>query len=342
MGVPREDVILNLLPSEYCETLKEVENAIRKCLRAPGSEGAMIKLTDWKSSNYPLSGMTSSWVKQKKFASIHCLVGKVNKTEVGPDTVNYELYLRFRPSDNVDPEAVEKIGDQEYVRCGRSYNTNIEAAVGEILTISFHAMNLYERKDENKTVHRLHLYEPVVREKFVGGTAPDFFSMAIKVGEDSGLLIEKELTKAMDLLWRVSPEEMKNFIPDYRRSDSHDQGVLKMETVPEELRKGRFVWFVTDDPGEAFGKIDRELGVEKIRKTKKGRKIGQTTLTSKRATDLEEGEGTYPRTSGRYRGVAIGRDKDGFFVFTHRTRSKSYPSLDKIPEKVITWVASTG
>ena len=43
-----------------------------------------------------------------------------------------------------------------------------------------------------------------------------------------------------------------------------------------------------------------------------------------------------------FKGCDLGADKDGFFVFTHRARSKSYPEIDKIPQKDIKFIESTG
>lgn len=41
-------------------------------------------------------------------------------------------------------------------------------------------------------------------------------------------------------------------------------------------------------------------------------------------------------------GFDMGIDKDGFFIHTHRGRSKSYESPDKITEKDIKFINSTG
>jgi len=41
-------------------------------------------------------------------------------------------------------------------------------------------------------------------------------------------------------------------------------------------------------------------------------------------------------------GCSLGADKDGFFVYTHRARSKSYPTVDKITKKDIKFIKSTG
>ena len=40
--------------------------------------------------------------------------------------------------------------------------------------------------------------------------------------------------------------------------------------------------------------------------------------------------------------VSLGKDKDGYFVYTHRARSPSYPSPDKIPLAKIKFISSTG
>lgn len=45
---------------------------------------------------------------------------------------------------------------------------------------------------------------------------------------------------------------------------------------------------------------------------------------------------------GKRYGVSIGRDKDGYYAYTHRSRSKSYPSKDKIPASVLKRIDSTG
>jgi len=41
-------------------------------------------------------------------------------------------------------------------------------------------------------------------------------------------------------------------------------------------------------------------------------------------------------------GCSIGRDDKGFYAYTHRARSKSYPGPDKIPLDRVRFVSSTG
>jgi hypothetical protein len=42
------------------------------------------------------------------------------------------------------------------------------------------------------------------------------------------------------------------------------------------------------------------------------------------------------------KGVSLAKDKDGFYVRTHRARSKSYPTPEKIPKRVVKFIESTG
>jgi len=45
---------------------------------------------------------------------------------------------------------------------------------------------------------------------------------------------------------------------------------------------------------------------------------------------------------GKNTGVSLARDKDGFYVKTHRCRSKSYPRPSAIPNDRVKFVGSTG
>ncbi|MCK9415211.1 hypothetical protein M0Q97_00970 [Candidatus Dojkabacteria bacterium] len=52
---------------------------------------------------------------------------------------------------------------------------------------------------------------------------------------------------------------------------------------------------------------------------------------------------TIPKIEGKsFNGVSLGADKNGFYVYTHRCRSHSYESPEKIPNSKIKFVESTG
>jgi hypothetical protein len=48
------------------------------------------------------------------------------------------------------------------------------------------------------------------------------------------------------------------------------------------------------------------------------------------------------KISSKISGCSMGADKDGFFVYTHRARCKSFPSPLKITKKCIDFIESTG
>ncbi len=48
------------------------------------------------------------------------------------------------------------------------------------------------------------------------------------------------------------------------------------------------------------------------------------------------------KISSKVIGCSMGADKDGFFVYTHRARSKSYANPLKITKKWIDFIESTG
>lgn len=72
-------------------------------------------------------------------------------------------------------------------------------------------------------------------------------------------------------------------------------------------------------------------------------KVGKyTIIEGRRISQLQLNEITSPRRGGRYRGTSVGRDRKGYFVMTHRCRSKSYPAAIKIPLARIRFIRSTG
>jgi hypothetical protein len=51
---------------------------------------------------------------------------------------------------------------------------------------------------------------------------------------------------------------------------------------------------------------------------------------------------SFLKKTTKSKGVTLAKDKNGFFVYTHRARSKSYSTIDKIPTQVIEFIESTG
>jgi len=49
-----------------------------------------------------------------------------------------------------------------------------------------------------------------------------------------------------------------------------------------------------------------------------------------------------PKLRKKLDGVSLGKDDNGYFVYTHRARSSSYPKPEKIPQSKIKFIRSTG
>lgn len=201
IGVPDLKIKLNLAPTDYCRTVGELTNSLRKFAEAEFSEGAMVKLLD---SPYPLNGITTEVVKYKKYVDAHVKVWRVNKTET-EGVWNYDFAVGFTSEDNVDPETLVEIAGKKYSKAGRSYNTDVKAKIGDVITIRFHTVNLY--RDPETGEIRIHLYEPIFHELRVEQEEPDQISAIIQIGKEAELLEEKiaKLEETEEKLSYVKP-----------------------------------------------------------------------------------------------------------------------------------------
>lgn len=85
--------------------------------------------------------------------------------------------------------------------------------------------------------------------------------------------------------------------------------------------------------------ISKELKEVALNHLKQYTKVGKGKITGLRLhTDLIKKikEGGYPD------GFDMGIDKNGYYIHTHRARSKSHPTPDKITVKEIKFIDSTG
>jgi len=185
IGIPDSKKKLNLAPTDHCLTVDELSKSLRRFADAPFSEGAMVKLLD---SPYPLNGITTEVVKYKKYVDAHVKVWRVNETKT-EGVLNYDFAVAFSSRDNVDPDTVVEIGGKKYSKAGRSYNTDVKASPGDVITIRFHTVNLYRDPDTGEI--RIHLYEPRFYEIRKEQKEPDSIMDVIRTGKEAGLLEEK-------------------------------------------------------------------------------------------------------------------------------------------------------
>jgi len=100
---------------------------------------------------------------------------------------------------------------------------------------------------------------------------------------------------------------------------------------------------LSEETDDIKGQVERS---KKLSKEMKEKILPLINISGIHGTRYKKGvvyELSKPKVSGKsFNGVGIGADKDGFFVMTHRARSKSYPELSDIPNKDIKFVESTG
>lgn len=183
IGKPDTSLGLNKAPTDRVETIAELRRSLNKFSKAMASEGAMIKFAG---STYRLRGTTTELLKYKKYAEIHGKVWQVNETsEKG--IYNYDFALSFGPRDRINEGSIVKIGAMRYTKAGRSYNTTTKCKIGDVITLRYHTVNLYE--DPETGTRSIHYYEPIFFERTEA--LPDSFSRAVLSGEESGLLTKK-------------------------------------------------------------------------------------------------------------------------------------------------------
>jgi len=188
LAQPERNLRMNLAPSFVVKNGSELVKELKKVAKAPGSEGAMVKMA---SSDYPLDGMTNKWVKYKTMAEVHVVVLKRIETRTKGVYV-YEVGLGFTSNDSVFENDVKEVKGQRYLFVGKTLATKAFAEPGEIATISFHTLFLYT--DRKSGAIRIRLYEPRWYELRKDQTTPDNIREAINIAEGAKLLQEKELT----------------------------------------------------------------------------------------------------------------------------------------------------
>lgn len=147
-------------------------------------------------------------------------------------------------------------------------------------------------------------------------------------------MITNPITKSVFEKGYVSESEVLVF-------DTFYSNILKVEKVKdiEPVTEGK----LSEETEDVKGQVERSKKLSKEMKEKilpliirNG--IHGTRYSKGRVFNLKK-----QKVDGKsFGGVSIGADKDGFFVFTHRARSKSYPELGDIPNDKIKFVESTG
>lgn len=168
--------------------------------------------------------------------------------------------------------------------------------------------------------------------------------IAARLAARSGLLTEKDLRDFYDedLIKRFGDDTMpKRGTPEWDKwrelkaqEDWYRIGVEQGDCSPERAEA-------------AIAELRAQyLGVSKSTLDGLGEVLADTEIVlapcAKKKKNWENYSDDETRERKKTWGVSFGKDKDGYFCYTHRARSKSYPTVADIPKSALKFIDSTG
>lgn len=157
---------------------KQLMGSFDELSKLPQSEGIMIKALD---SIWDTSGSITGWAKIKIEAEIKVIV--LGRTPNKAEGYNYECGILLGEA---DWKNTTKFKDEEYVNFGNTFNTDIKAEIGDILTIGIEEII----PDEDK--NRLQWLGPRVLDIDKDRKEPYFANQVIGVAERAHVLQKKK------------------------------------------------------------------------------------------------------------------------------------------------------
>jgi hypothetical protein len=250
---------LNLVPNFICKTDEQVKKAVNKLMAIDNLEGAMVKR--WDGFPYELDGRSNQVVKFKKYAEAHVLVVDRRLIQGSDQTYQYKVAVEVLPTemDEVDEKLVQDFKDMKIMTVADTFNTNVEAEVGDVLTVKFHNLFVHEN-EEGK--YKLALYEPRVYENRTVANPkemPDTVTTLMKIGTDARLIVFKglhcnrflpfELVKQLDTFEQYPKEgQTYKFIIHHHWRGKSTHGDLRISHIGGEYLLGYTLNIMT--PGE--------------------------------------------------------------------------------------------
>ena len=104
---------------------------------------------------------------------------------------------------------------------------------------------------------------------------------------------------------------------------------------------GQLSWHISEDELCLFSHLQYDPNVQWDGHTTEEKYSRLLGMESIREEKIEFGL-SKQQYDKNFKGCSLGKDKDGYFVYTHRARSKSYDDPNKISEKDINFIDSTG
>lgn len=156
--------MIKITKGKIVKTLDGIKSEVSKAAKVDGNEGAMIKMASYI---YPLTPHTSQMIKFKNELSVNVNVVGVHNVK-GTKTKNYLTSIR---------------DGGKNIPMGRSFNTNIDAGVGDKIKIVFAELSKYIDPDTKEIWYNL--WSPRVIEKVKSAdSAATVESLVNKSGRD--------------------------------------------------------------------------------------------------------------------------------------------------------------
>jgi hypothetical protein len=201
---------LNLTPTFIVKTAQALKKSVATVLAPSESEGAMIKL--WQGFPFTLNRRTGEMIKYKKYTEGHFIV--LDKKQISGSQRAFQYVIGVLVDQAYKGQVLEKetqeYNGKVYLICGKTFNTSIQAKVGDIITVKFNNLFVYH---QNGGKLNLGVYAPNVYENAsVAGKKeePDSVSSILETGQQANILAEKSIgyyiSKAIEPFLQYPPE----------------------------------------------------------------------------------------------------------------------------------------
>lgn len=166
------------VPSIYVTTAKEFEQAVDKMRRIVGSEGVVAKN---ENARYLLTGRTKEYAKMKNIKDYDGIVLGKRLIKGTKNTYQYEVgvFLPKNRKSEFDPEHIKTYKGKDYLIIGTTYNTNIQADIGDIIEVGVIRVRRYINERTGKP-YLTHMF-PVVIRKRTDKDRPDSVAIIEKI-----------------------------------------------------------------------------------------------------------------------------------------------------------------
>jgi len=195
--------------TKFCETEKEVRDAINSMSKIKYSEGAVVKEAD---STYSPGKKISAWLKYRNYLYFNLHVLKVIKNEAG----NYNYLVGVKASDkNIDESKVEN----GYLVLGKTFNTKLKANEGSNIEVQVEEVWRHESKD-GTFYYSIHKPKVIGPAKGKVSTIKDLDDAVVSLGM---VVIENKKTDKSEGGGHLKPEESiinfpKTVQADYKKN----------------------------------------------------------------------------------------------------------------------------